>query len=433
MLRLNKPRAFPKRALRFALLGLLAGNVLVRGIVPASLRVDSDFPSYFTAARIVADGGDTRRLYDVPWFQEQMRRYRIGKPSEGKFAPFPPPTALLLLPLTALQPLAALRVLTAVSTLCLIASIALLARTLGWSLLDAALLILLSGSAIVNALRLGQPYIAVSACCIAGYFAYLRSRPRLAGACWGIFAPLKYFPVIFILYFAGRRRWQVVLGGTLAIGAVALASIVILGWGIHEQFLVSVLGNHLIAKLAMQDPFSTSFQSFDTLFRQLFVFDATVNPHPLIAAPALQLAAVLITKAMIAVLTLASLVRLSRADDTLAIPVSMGLLGIVTLLVAPATSTYYMVLLWLPVGLLTESLLRVGASRHAGLLLGCYALIGFLPYGFTVPFAGRGALTVLAYPRLALLLAMFLVCLSGVRRIPAAAPAGELVLQHGAE
>src|SRR6202035_5146217 len=113
-------------------------------------RVDTDFPNYLTAARIVADGGPAARLYDNAWFQEQMRSYRIGDPQMGKFAPFPPPTALLLVPLARLQPLDALRVMTGVSLVCLLCSIILLSRTLGWSLAAAAAFVLLAGYAVFN-------------------------------------------------------------------------------------------------------------------------------------------------------------------------------------------------------------------------------------------------------------------------------------------
>ena len=47
---------------------------------------------------------------------------------------------------------------------------------------------------------------------------------------------------------------------------------------------------------------------------------------------------------------------------------------------------------------------------RAYFILGVYALIGFFPYRYTIPFEGRGGLTVLAYPRLFLLLTMFIVC-----------------------
>ena len=397
-------RVFPQRPAAVLLLGLLTAFVVALGIVPALLRVGTDFPGYLTAARIVADHGNVERLYDIPWFQEQMRRYGIGIPAEGKFQPFPPPTALLLVPVASLEPLNALRAVTGVSLVCLIGSIALLGRILTWSLIDTALLVLLSGWAVVNAFRLGQPYILVALSCIAGYYAYLRSRPWIAGMCFGLFTPVKYFPVVMLGYFAFRKRWRIVAGGALTILVVVLASIAILGWPLHEQFLTSVIGNHLVGQLRMQDPFTAIFQSFDSLYRRLFVFDATANPHPWVIAPALHPAAVVVTKGAILLATIATLVRLWRAPGVTA--PAIGLLGVVTLLLAPGTGTYHLVLLWLPVGLLVDYLLRQG-SRGAYFLLGSYALIGYFPYGHSSLFEGRGVLTVLAYPRLFLLLAMF--------------------------
>ena len=397
-------QVFPGRAVAVVLLAVLTAFLVVRGIVPALTRVDSDFPGYLTSARIVAEHGNTARLYDIPWFQEQMRRYGIGTPSEGKFQPFPPPTALLLVPVASLEPLDALRVVTAVSAVCLIGSIVLLSRILAWTLIDTALLVMLSGWAVVNAFRLGQPYIFVALSCIAGYHAYLRSRPWIAGICFGLFTPVKYFPVVMLGYFAFRKRWRIVAGGALTILVVVLASIAILGWPLHEQFLTSVIGNHLIGRLTMQAPFTVSFQSFDSLFRRLFVFDATENPHPWVMAPVLHPAAVVVIKGAILLATIATLIRLGRAPGATA--PAIGLLGVVTMLLAPGTGTYQLVLLWLPVGLLVDYLLRRG-SRGAYFLLGSYALIGYFPYGHGSRFEGRGVLTVLAYPRLLLLLAMF--------------------------
>src|SRR3954462_8047356 len=101
-----------KAAAAAALLIALATLVLVRGVVPALSTLDSDFPNYFTAARIVAAGGSPARLYHDSWFQQQIRKEMPGARAQGKFGPFPPPTALLLLPLARLSPLNALRVTT---------------------------------------------------------------------------------------------------------------------------------------------------------------------------------------------------------------------------------------------------------------------------------------------------------------------------------
>ena len=396
-----------KQLAAIVLLAALTLLLFMRGIVPGTSRLDTDFPNYLTAARIVADGGQTERLYDDSWFQEQMRRYGIGKPSEGKFAPFPPPTALLMVPLARLEPLNALRIMTGVSMVCLVGSIILLMRILSWSLVDTAVFTLLSGYALMSALRFGQPYALVSASCILGYYLYGQGRPWLSGICFGLFTPLKYFPIVILIYFAFRREWKVVLGGATVILAVALTSIGILGWKVHAEFLSAVLGNHLVGNLSMQEPFATSFQSFDALLRQLFVFDARFNRQPLITAPALQGIGVLITKTSILVVALATLVELARRDRATAIAPSIGILGILVLLLAPATATYHFVLLWLPVGLLIGYFLRERAAGYAYVILALYALIGFFPYRLTAPFEGRGALAVLAFPRLLLLLTMF--------------------------
>jgi alpha-1,2-mannosyltransferase len=412
-----------RRLAALVLFVALAALLVARGIAPPMTQVGTDFPGYLTAAKIVVDGGDVDRLYDNPWFQEQMRRYQIGEPSEGKFAPFPPPTALLLVPLTPLSPQNALRAMTGVSLLCLAGSIVLLARILSWSLLDSAVFALLSGYAVLNALRFGQPYILVSSACILGYYAYLRGKPWAAGVCLGVFAPIKYFPLAWLLYFAFRKQWQVAQGGAIAILAVAALSIGVLGWKIHEIFLTSVLGHHLIAQLSMQDPYSASFQSFDTLFRRLFVFDAALNPHPFVAAPVLQSAGVPITKALLLLAALAALRKLARGGTGPAVAPSIGIIGILVLLIAPATATYHFVLLWLPVGLLANFFLSERAPAYAYFLIGAYALIGFFPYGVTARFEGRGALTVLAYPRLLVLLSMFAACIYFIWRAQPAQPA----------
>jgi hypothetical protein len=118
----------------------------------------------------------------------------------------------------------------------------------------------------------------------------------------------------------------------------------------------------------------------------------------------------LITKASILLAAIGTLVKLARWGGGDATAPSIGILGVVTLLLAPATATYHFVLLWLPVGLLIDYFVRQGARVRAYLILGIYALIGFFPYRYTIPFEGRGGLTVLAYPRLFLLLAMFVAC-----------------------
>jgi hypothetical protein len=406
--------SFFNRAWTTLLLLGLAAYLFQKGVVPALTAVEADFPGYFTSARIVVDGQDTSRLYDDGWFREQIRRYGMEtEQNPGKFAPFPPPTALLLVPLARFQPLTALRIVTAVSVLCLIFSSFLLARILAWHPVDSALLVLSSGGAIITGLRCGQPYILISTACILGYYLYQRGRPWLAGLCLGLFVPIKYFPVLILACFALRREWRVVLGGVVAIAGVALVSIGVLGWKVHQVFLFEVFGNHLAGRLSLRDqgvPFTAVYQSFDTLFSRLFVFDPLHNPQPLLAAPMLRTLSLLTLKGAIALAAVASLVKIARGGASSVLAPSIGVLAILLLLLAPATATYMCVLLWLPVALLIDYFLARRAQALAYFILGAYTLIGFIPWNYTYRFEGRGGLTVLAYPRLFILLAMFVGC-----------------------
>jgi hypothetical protein len=187
-----------------------------------------------------------------------------------------------------------------------------------------------------------------------------------------------------------------------------LVSIGVLGWKIHEIFLSSVLGNHLVGVLSEQDPYTASFQSFDSLFRRLFVYDAALNPRPWFVSPPLQMIGVSVVKALIMFSAFATLVKLARSGVAAAAAPSIGILGILILLEAPATATYHFVLLWLPVGLLVHHLFCERDRASGYFILGTYALMGFIPYGHTQRFEGRGGLTVLAYPRLFVLLTMFI-------------------------
>jgi hypothetical protein len=406
--------SFFSRAWTTLMLVGVAAYVLHKGIIPALSAIDADFPGYFTAARIVIDGQDTQRLYDDDWFREQIRRYGLeSAKNPGKFAPFPPPTALLLVPLARCEPLTALRIVTTVSVLSLICSIFLLARILAWKSVDSALYILSSGLAIIGGLRCGQPYILISMFCILGYYLYLERRPWLAGICLGLFVPIKYFPVIILAYFAFRKEWKVVMGGAVAIAGVGLVSIAVLGWRVHEIFILSVLGNHLTGRLSLQDqtvPFTAVYQSFDTLFDRLFVFDPTRNPHPLLAAPLLRTLGLITAKGSILLAAVATLVKLARGGTAGAAAPSIGILGIALFLIAPATATYTCALLWLPVALLINYFLNQGARMPAYFMLGAYAIIGFIPYNYAYPFEGHGGLSLLAYPRLFLLSSMFVGC-----------------------
>jgi hypothetical protein len=407
--------ALVSRACKVLLLAGLVSLLLLRGVIPAVTEITDDFPEYFTSAKSVRDGQDAVKLYDGEWFREQTRRYGVGHAQNpGEFAPYPPPTALLLTPLTGFKPLTALRIVTALNLVCLMCSMLLLSGIFAWRLMDSALFILLSGWALLSGLRFGHPYILISTFCLLGYYLYVKRMPLLAGLCLGVFVPIKYYPVMVLAGFALHRQWRVLLGGGIAMAAVASVSIGVLGWRAHEIFLFDVLLNHLTGHLIPGPRFTAIFQSFDTLFERLFILDPARNPHPWLSAPQLATIAIVTTKGLLVLAAAAALTHLVRGRSMRAIQPTIGILAVLVLLIAPGSGTYAFVLLWLPVALLIDYFLSARARVPAFLILSTYVLIGFIPYGHTYLFEGRGALTVLAFPRLFLLLAMFVVCIYAV-------------------
>jgi len=302
----------------------------------------------------------------------------------------------------------ALRTLTVLNLLMVGVSVVVAARISRATIREASLLILLSGLGLANCLRFGQVYIALSLCIMLGFLLQREGKPTLAGIAFGCMIPVKYFPVVFILYYAAKREWRVVISALVTATVVVLVSLVVLGWDIHREFLLTVAGEHLGGTLTLQDPFSPTFQSFDSLFRGLFVRDATFNPGPVWDMPVLYpLLKGVVAAAVIGVTAWIVRLRLRAPGSGLDGP-GVALMTVAALLLSPAGATYHMLLLWLPV-VLAWSWVEVRRSYplvHWG-IPSVYAAMGFLPYSFFARFDRHGLMSIIAYPRLWLLTVIF--------------------------
>ncbi len=385
---------------------LLTGSfVVVRGALPAFTEIGSDFPNYYTSGWIARTGNSVERLYDDGWFQQRIDS--LGIHQQGKFSPFPPPTVLPFIPLSYLEPLAALRVVTVINLILVAASVIILARLFSFSRAESLLFVLLSGWGLANCLRLGQLYIALSFSMLLGFSCYTKKRHTCAGVSYGLFVPIKYFPVVVLVYSIWKKESRLLIASFATILALCLLSLLVLGWEIHELFFRMVLGEHLQGNLTQQNPFSPAFQSFTSLFRRLFVFDATLNPNPFIASTLLftllRIASVLVP----VFLTFHLLVKWKKHTHEESASLAVALLCLLGLLIAPATATYHFLLLWLPVGILLSHFRATNNHKGFSATAVLYSSIGFLPYSFFHQFDGRGLATLVAYPRLFLVSVLF--------------------------
>ncbi|HYQ86173.1 MAG TPA: glycosyltransferase family 87 protein [Bacteroidota bacterium] len=398
------------RLFQWTLLVVGSSLLLYFGIVPAFSKIDSDFPNYYTSARLVVEGGNLTNLYDDAWFQKQIEREGIDQ--EGRFSPFPPVDAFIMIPLAYLPPRYALQAWTIVNVLLLGANVLLLSRILGRDRLWSALLFLGSGIALVNNFRLGQFYLALSLLLLAGYLYWRKARSGRSGSLLGAAAALKYFPVLFLPLFIVRKEWKLIFSFLLTILILYALSVLVLGIEVHRQYL-RVLTSHLDGNI--QDGYSATFQSWNSLLKRIFVRDPAWNPEPLVGWPPGYILIKFAIYGIVAFLTFRACRDAAASLGSNAPSVQFALVSIAGLLLLPASATYHFLLLVLPVGLLL-SVERAPWRLKQKMILGLFILIGFIPYRIFRVFDGRALLTILAYPRLALMVAIFLASISYVRK-----------------
>jgi len=396
---------------RWLAIGALSLFVLLRGVLPAMEGIDTDFPNYYTSAKLLISGGDMSRVYDDAWFQDQI--HLNGMNQLGKFAPFPPVTALVMVPVVFLSPQNALRVWTIFNLVLLAYTIVLVSKIMENSWSWGALVVLLSGHALANNFRFGQFYLVLTLLILLGYRFWLQGRTGVSGALFGIGACFKYFPAIFLLQFAARREWKTIASFAATVALVTTISIALLGPAVHLEFLRRVLGPHLQGNI--QDPFSPMFQSWNSLLKRMFTYDSVQNPNPLVNGSLGYVVGLTIVYAIVAVALLSGIRNARSNPGAYASSIQFALIGIAGLLLLPASATYHFLLLLPSVAILLKGK-RWTFSQKA--LLVFYSCIGFLPYRYFEQFSSRGVLMILAYPRLILMSALFVAALSIVHEGP---------------
>ena len=390
------------KKIQIILLILLSGFLIWKGIYPALTALDSDFPNYYTASRLFVEGKDISNIYDDVWFQSQIYSYGINR--LGKFSPWPPVTIFVMTPLATFTPLNALRAWTIFNLIVLILIIMLISKITGKNTLWSSLLLLSSGLALSNNFRLGQMYLLLLLS-VAGSYYFLEQRKVTASGILLTFGSVvKYFPVIFLPLYIIKKEWKLLMISGISMLCVVGVTYLILGKEIHSQFLSHVLMNHLSGNI--QDPFSSTFQSWNSLLRRLFIFDEHYNAHPFLPSPGLYYLFIGIIYGTVITLTVLACLKARQIFGNSSSKIQWALITICGLLLLPAGATYHFLLLCFPVGIFL-SLHNQRWSVPHWILLALYAGLGFIPYSVVKSFDGQGLLTIIAYPRLYMMTAIF--------------------------
>ncbi len=267
-----------------ALLWLAAAAAGVRfGLLlgPAFSRPSHGFVAYYTASRLLAEGADPARNYDVEWFIAQTARFQ---PGAADVHINPPPSNVLLLPLAGLDYTAARRVWSALSLLCLAAVVTWWMWRWRWggAWLPLFLILVFSFQPVWANFYLGQIYVFLLGLLTAAWAAWRRRGDGWLGGLLAAAGVMKLAGVFVWLLPAAalRQRWRVFLWGGIAAGGLVWATWP--GWAAWEAYLA------LLRELSSQPERAvTAYQTWLSWSHHLFTFDAQWNPAPVAALPAL--------------------------------------------------------------------------------------------------------------------------------------------------
>ena len=405
----------------YLLTAVLLGFLVMRGLVPAWNHVHSDFANYYVSARLVVEGESLDRLYDNEWFKQKMSEY--GAPLPGKFAPFPPITAWMMIPLTSFDVLNAQRVFTIVNLLFFLLGIFLLRELTTWKAIHCALFFLAGGLSVVNNIAFGQMYLIMTVFILLAFVLYQKGHSVWSGIPIGLFAAIKYFPILFSFsYFlsgVSARSSQInaatksAFSAWLTLLVLIVAQFLFFGTPLMMEFINSVLIPHLDGQLAGQGPYSYQFQSWDSFFRNLFVANREFNPNPIISWPGGRAIGKICVVALLAGWTGIVMYRFRNHERGIRRTVFISLPALAALVVLPASATYHFALLMTPVALLLSG--DVLDRKSSIVVLALYIFIGFIPYSLCFKIAESWGLF-FAFPRLWLISVLYFVVALGLVR-----------------
>ncbi len=320
---------------------------ILKGIYPAVTDVRSDFPNYYVSSKLLLEGKDLSGLYSNPTFNDLIHSYGIDQ--KGKFAPFPPPTAFIMLPVAGFQPITAKRIWTCINILLFYGVIVLFSRISKLNLQQSASLVLLSGVALFNNFYLGQVYLLVL---FMWMLSWLQTEKRswLSGLLLASGIAIKYFPVVTLPALLIRKNLKTIVATVISLVGISLLSIIIIGIKPCNDFINAVLFDHLNGKLEGQNPYAFAFQSWNSLALNVFSKDEIINPNPVIA----WTNGVVILKSFVFVGLISILIytfyKLKNHPDLAAY--SVVFLSLFALAFSPASASYHLLLILFPVALL---------------------------------------------------------------------------------
>ena len=358
--------------------------------------LNTDFPNYYMAARLVHEGYDTSRMYEWSWIEREKDHRAIDIRIIG-LLPITPFSTLAVLPLAALPPLTAKHIWIVLNLAFLVPIGWILRTMIGLSNRRIAMAIFLSFPLHRNLLY-GQFYVLLLLLIAAACFSYLRRHRVIAGVLVALAAACKVFPLLLFVFFLQRRDWRALTAGVITGISTVAISIAVFGLNAHRTWLQEILPWVMRGEGLGTYTISASISG---VLHCLFLSEPQWNPRPWHDSP---LAYALLAPALQMLALAPAILLIRRADDSdERILLEWSALLTAFLAISTIPASYNFVLMIFPVCVLASRLLRIRSYGWLTALILAYLGIGFpLP----VPNRSLGLALLLYVPRLPLMMAI---------------------------
>lgn len=356
-------------------------------VVSSASRSSHGFVSYYTASRLLFEGEKVSNFYDDGWFSSKVKKY---EPDVYEiYLVNPPTTSLILLPIVPFGYAVARIFWVAFNLLLLIFTISLVINKFNYNQtgLPVVLIIFLLYQPLYANFAFGQIHILVFCLLVFAWLAYNSGKEEWLGFLIGLIFILKFSTIILWLLLPVQKKWK---GLSRAFATIVLLFIVTLPWVGIESWKVFI--NELINYTSNSSTSVTAYQTVNSLFNHLFVFDKQWNPEPIINLPLLGKLLSLLVGVIIFAITIRHAYKF-KSD------LSFGTFIIAGLILSPASIDYHYVILLIPFLILFNWL----RENNSFLIWLCFILLyvltaSSLPYNS--PKVTEGFWAIFAYPKL---------------------------------
>ncbi len=379
-----------------------ASFIFLKGVFPAWQEERSDFSNYYVSAALLAKGEPISKYYDNSWFHEEA--IELGAKDGAKFAPFPPATAFLGLPLSHFTFIQAKRIWMICNLLLMIPLFLQLKSITSFSHLEVAFLLSLFFIPIASNIRLGQSYLFFTSLLLSSLQALKNKKPGLGGIIIGFAAAFKYFPIVYFLHALPKFSKKAAMGLLGSIAFVSLLPLFTHGIAPYSTF-IQIFWEHANGNLSGQGQFATTFQSIDALLANLFIYDADLNPNAVFDLPKLKGVLKLLFAGMLVWISIKAFRQGVRKTKDLSIAICI----LAASLLIPASATYHLLLLIPAILLLLNFMRNKGQNNwEVGILiLLTFISCNLLPHHIPTLEFNHSINTLIHFPRLYGLLSLF--------------------------